>query len=504
MDVPQDTDIAQRLIDRAREAAAEDDAEFDEAEVASIPYQIVRGNDEDETVHYVLHEGTMVACNDQAVFEEIMNRWLGEPVEDDRTLAGNRKFVTIMNKCKSTEDLPMSFSVFCDPLMLARSATLKEAGARLFFAALPTLGLDGVSAVGGAALFNEKDYESVFHGHLLLTNPRAGVLEMIALRPGFYDPEPFVPADTVTYATSSWDFRKFVSELEKIVDAFMGDGSFEKQIEENINQEIGIDFRQDVLENLAGRVSFVQWNSKEPTLDGQCNGMAVQLRDKDRAREFIQSVLDRIAEEEGEENLPVEDQYRGITYWHAPASFEEMGRQRRQRWRQQQRDEGEDFREAVEEERTRLKLNETQPCFALIEDYLVLTGNINFMKHLVETWDGDHDQLTNDEDFQATMREIRTLMDGNLPSMVSYSRPDRSLKMFYELLQTENTRDVLYENAENNRFLETLSNLVENNELPPFEDLAGYFPPQGTFVVNDETGFHLLTFQKRARRADDD
>ena len=503
MDVPEDSDVAQRLIDRAREQAR-DEAEFDEGSVENIPYQIIRGNGDDETVYYLLHEGTLVGCNDQEVFEELMTRWLGEPPEDDRTLAGNRKFVTIMNKCKSTEELPMSFSIFCDPIMLARSATMKEPEAKLVFAALPTLGLDGVSAVGGAALFNEKNYESVFHGHLLLTNPRAGILEMIALRPGFYDPELFVPEDTVTYATSSWDFRKFLSELEKIVDTFMGDGAFQKQIDENINEQLNINFQEDVLENLAGRVSFIQWNSETPTLDGQCNGMSVQINDPAAAREFMESVLDRIEEEEGDNALPVEAEHKGITFWHAPSSFEEMGRQARQRWRDRREEQGEDLPTDDNEGRTQLQLNETQPCWALIEDNFVLTGNIKFMEHLIETFDGEHNRLTDNEEFKSTMQEIRTLMDGNLPSMLSYSRPDQSLKIFYDLLETDNTRDFLKDRYDDNPFFSILSDLLEENELPPFEDLAGYFPPQGSFVVNDETGFHFLAFQRRAQVDEDD
>lgn len=501
MDVPEDSDIAQRLIDRVREEAEEDDAEFSEESIENIPYHVIRGNDDDEHVHYVLHQGTLVACNSQEVFEEMMTRWVGTPPEKDRTLAGNRKFVTIMNKCKSTEDLPMTMSFFVDPLMLARGFTVKEPGAKLFFAALPTLGLDGLSAIGGSALFNEKNYESIFHGHLLLTNPRAGVIEMIALRPGFYEPESFVSAEMVTYATSSWDFRKFMAELETIVDAFTGDGTFQKQIDENINEELGINFQEDVLNNLAGRVTYLQWIGEKATLDGQCNAMAIQVEDIDKAKEFVESILDRVAEEEGnEDEMPIEDTHEGITFWHAPSSFEEQRRQAQRRRRERRREQGEEVRD--DEDRTRLKMVETVPCFAFIEDNFVFCGNIDFMKHMIETHNGEHDLLADDDEYRKTIKEIRTLMDGNLPSMFSYSRPDRSLKMLYEVLLSDNTKDVVYENAEDNQFLQVLSDLLEDNDLPPFEELAAYFPPQGAFVVNDETGFHMLAFQRKAKLED--
>ena len=126
------------------------------------------------------------------------------------------------------------------------------------------------------------------------------------------------------------------------------------------------------------------------------------------------------------------------------------------------------------------------------------------LKHLIETHDGDHEMLVRDREFKSTMDEIRGLTDGNLPSMVSYTRPAETLRMFYELLESENTKDVLYERAEENPIYGILNKLVEENELPPFDDVAKYFPPQGSFMINDETGFHLLAFQRRADVEEDE
>ncbi|MDG2014281.1 MAG: hypothetical protein P8J33_12300 [Pirellulaceae bacterium] len=502
MDIPEDSQVAEDLIELGREAAADDGGIFEESSVADLEFQTVRQGTGDNSVTYVLHQGTFVASNDEEVFSDIITRWVGEPEEKDRTLAGNRKFVTIMNKCKSTEDLPMAVSFFCDPIMLARSAFIENTGARVVFGFLPTLGLDGVGAIGGAALFNEKNYESVFHGHLLLTNPRAGIIQMIALRPGFYEPESFAPEDTATYVTSSWDFQKFVSELEKIVDTFTSEGTFQSQIE-TFNEELEIDFQSDLLDNLAGRVSFFQWNSETPTLDGQCNCIAIQMKDVDKGQELIETILNRQMEENIREFI-IEDEHEGITYWHVSSTFEEMGLRRRDRRRERRRENGESIPDSSDEDLTQLTLNGTQPTMAFIDDYFVLTGNISFMKHMIETAEGEHEQLVDNPEFKETMREIRTLMDGNLPSMLSYARPDLSLKNFYNMLKTDNTRDVLYERAEDNEFFRILSDLMEENELPEFEDLAGYFPAQGSFVINDETGFHFLTFQRKANIDQDD
>jgi hypothetical protein len=70
------------------------------------------------------------------------------------------------------------------------------------------------------------------------------------------------------------------------------------------------------------------------------------------------------------------------------------------------------------------------------------------------------------------------------------------------LAQTENTRELLASGAEDNKYVAGLKRVMDENPLPPFDDLVKYFPPQGGFVVNDETGFHMLVYEKRANVAE--
>ena len=344
MDVSEDSDVAQRLIDRGRQVAEDDNAKIDASDAEGIQYHRIQGGGDDENVFYTLHEGTFVACSNEDAFLEMMVRWHGTPPEKDRTLASNRKFVTIMNKCKSTEDLPMAFSFFVDPIMLVRSATAGNAGAGIFLGALPILGLDGLSAVGGAALFNEKNYESVFHGHVLLSNPRNGIFEMIALKPGFFEPEAFVPADVTTYMTSHWDFAKFMSELEKMVDKFSAEGTFRQQINENIEQEIDIDFDEDFIGNLKGRVTYIAWMNDPPRLNSQSNALVVQVEDEESGLELVEKILDRVKEENEEESPLITEDYEGITIYRTEKSLEDSARERRRQW--QARREGHSARAA--------------------------------------------------------------------------------------------------------------------------------------------------------------
>ncbi len=499
MDVDKDSPVAQRLIDRGRELAVDDGGELDSGSAEGIEYHVVRGNDPDEMVYYVLHEGTFLACSNEKVFTEMMARWMGTAPDDDRTLAGNRKFVTIMNKCKSTEDLPMALSFFVDPIMLARSITAGDLGARVFLGALPVLGLDGLNGIGGAALFNEKDYESVFHAHVLLANPRAGIFEMIALKPGYYEPESFVPADVASYNTSHWDFRKLMAELEKIVDTFTSEGTFQEGIQENINEELDIDFQSDFIENLEGRVTFLQYVNESRLFNSQSNALAIGMENEEQAIELVEKILDRIAEEADEQPL-ITEEYKGVTIWRTEAGIEEMARDR-QRERRAQR-EGKGGMEIDNQEQNEggvtLEMRPTIPCFCFIDNNFIVTESPELLEHLIDTHKGDVDWLGDDPEYDETMDEMRTLLGTNLPSVVSFSKPAETLRLYYEMVDTENTRDLLARGAEDNKYVRGLQRVVEDNPLPPFDDIAHYFPPQGAFVVNDDTGFHFLAFQRRA------
>jgi hypothetical protein len=70
--------------------------------------------------------------------------------------------------------------------------------------------------------------------------------------------------------------------------------------------------------------------------------------------------------------------------------------------------------------------------------------------------------------------------------------------MFYDLAKADNTKELLATGAEENKYLAGLKRVMDENPLPSFDEIAHYFPPQGAFVVNDETGFHFLAFQRRS------
>ena len=118
------------------------------------------------------HKGWFIGCSSEEELENMFIRWTGEEVEKVRSLAENRKFVTIAKRCSVSDDVLPDARFFLDPIGLFKAANRGNVSANFAVALLPTLGLDGVLAAGGNMYVDHDKYESITHGHLLLASPR--------------------------------------------------------------------------------------------------------------------------------------------------------------------------------------------------------------------------------------------------------------------------------------------------------------------------------------------
>ena len=50
--------------------------------------------------------------------------------------------------------------------------------------------------------------------------------------------------------------------------------------------------------------------------------------------------------------------------------------------------------------------------------------------------------------------------------------------------------------------MKTVKGVLDEEELPSMKTLEKYMSPQAGFVTSDDTGYHLLWFQKRIETAE--
>jgi hypothetical protein len=484
-DVNPESESFDHVMGRVRELAENDGTPIEEEEVEDVVYSNFTGDGVKFTQFRM--DNTIAVTSDRKLAEEIVTRWRGGEVEKVRTLAENRKFITIMNRCRGTKDVPPEMRFFVDPIELFRVLSRGEVGMQAAINFLPLLGLDGLLAVGGASIFDELEFESVAHMHILMANPRAGILEMLSFKPGDYRPESWVTENATTYLSARLDAPKMYSELTTIVNGFMGEDAMQNQISENINDQLDINFDEDVIGNLTGRLTMTQWVLEENYMNAQSNAFGIGIKDQEKTRELIGKILERIEQDNNnEEPRMLEEEYEKVVYWMANT-------RNAQERMQERRDQGD----------VRVNIRIPSPCFAIIEDTLLITDSEEFMKHCIDTYNGDAAPLAENFDFQTVAERSVKLLGNDMPCGVLFSQPRETFRWMFRMAQSDDTRNLLdeasinMEEEEAGKYIERFRQSLEDHPLPDFEVVEKYFMPSGGFMTTDETGYHFLVFNMR-------
>ena len=155
-------------------------------------------------------------------------------------------------------------------------------------------------------------------------------------------------------------------------------------------------------------------------------------------------------------------------------------------------------RERMDRSGVEIDLRITQPAVAIIGQNIVICDHVNTLKQVIDTDRGEVAALVDDEEFHTVTQKMTRLLGSDMPSALIYSRPAESLRMWFELSKSSNARSLLEDAAEDNQYAAGVLHALEDNPLPEFDEIQHYFPPQGSFITDDETGYHILTFNMKA------
>jgi hypothetical protein len=342
-------------------------------------------------------------------------------------------------------------------------------------ALLPAIGLDGFQAVGGSMTMATGEFDSVGHFHIMLDDPRSGVLEALAFTSGDTTPEPWVPTDAASYMTVNFDVEKSYGAIAKVYNSIAGDMALQKEVQRNINDRLELDFEADILAGCAGRFTMMSWIEKPVKLDSQSTIIGIKLKDAKKTKK----VLEKLAEKY-KDNLE-KTAYGTTPYW-------KMKTAERQAVDAQ-----------VEGNEVRVAVRPPQPSFAIIDDYLMFSDRPAGLERAIITAGDPSKSLSKDLEFKLIMNKIKRQPGGDAPGMISFSRPEEGMKMLYELASGEQAKTFLANRAERNDFFKNVDQAMKDNPLPPFAVLAKYLAPGGGLLTSDETGIHYAAFQLRRK-----
>ena len=465
IDVGDQTANARKLLKRVAEERGKSGATRTEETVAGAKVVTYQGDGRIGPRTLILFEkdATIGLATDIGVLKQILSAWNGGQGD---TLADNPSFGAIMQRCGGAKGEPPHIVLYADPIGIVRAMGQGNTQAQIGLAILPALGLDGLSAVGGSMIFDTEQFDSVMHAHVLLESPRSGVIEMIALESGDVTPEPWVPADVAGYTTLHWDIEKTYTKLSGLYDSFYEEGAFSRMLERRILGPTGIDIGKDIIPSLGGRITLINWFSRPVTIRSQAMLAGLSLKEAEPVRKAVQKVVDV------SQGRLVKKTHAGKTYYKLEtANLADLPPERRP----------------------------PAPCFGVLGDTLLISNNATLLEKAITTSTGGIDSLAGELDFKLIASRIRRNSGGAKPAVITFERPEESMRFVYDLINSEQIRTGLATQAENNPFFKSLDTALKQNTLPPFEVLQRYLAPSGGMVIDDATGIHYTAFSLRRK-----
>lgn len=451
---------------------------------------------------YFVKDATLVLGSDMEVLKRLLAAWTSG---QEKSLADNEKFAAIMRRSRGAKDQEPQFFWFFDPIALMKKLGQDNVQIRMATAALPALGLDGVLGLGGSLALDAGQFDSVAHFHLLLDNPRDGIVEMIAFEPGDVRPEAWVPADVASYTTFHWRFQTTFNNLARIFDSFQGQGALSGNIRRAVTEPTGIDLEKDLLPNLDGRVTYFTRIDRDSPVSLQSNTWCWALKLKDAKP--VEEALETLAKKY-EQNVRQET-FAGTKYYQAiPPQPRRVRAELESRADQAALNEARRVRAQIERrvgDVPRPKPDDPdlprppEPCFAVVKNCLVFTDRASTCQMVISLADNPKESLADALDFKLIAAKIARAAGGNKPAMISFNRPEEAMRWAYDMVNAERTRARLREAAETNPFFKNVETVLEKNPLPPFEVLQQYLAPGGAMVIDDETGIHYTAFTLRRK-----
>ncbi len=500
LDFGENAEAAPELLDKLLTKAETDGATVVKETRNDDELVVIRpGDDADRSFGYVVRDGCMVGSNDQPLLEQLLDRWdaavngtpppaalLDEENPDaepigEQTLAENPRFVAILRECSTQLSEPPQALFYVDPLQIARVIGRENGGLRFFLAILPALGLDGLQAIGGTVSLATAEWDLLFHAHVLLENPRAGVINIVRFRETDHSPPSYLPADTENYASTAVEPVWLFEEIAKLYDNFRYEGALRDAVKSSIDDNLEMEMETDLLPFMTGRMTTATSYPGEESADlGQQRVLGFEFSDVEVAKKVMTQLKAKF-----EDGLR-EAEYGGTTFWTfgpQPADFEPEA------------DEPADGENRNRRRRGGRLFGPPTPAAAIVGNSLLVSTSHDLLKRCIDAEQGTVERLADDIEFRLVQSRIDRMTRGRQLSLLQFLRPEQAMRYSYQFIEEGTVGEFLTE-SEDATAME-FGDVLERNELPPFGVLAKYLAPGGAFLMDTDSGFHYMAFLLR-------
>ncbi|TWT96938.1 hypothetical protein Pla108_27150 [Botrimarina colliarenosi] len=511
------SDRAAVLIESVKNYSAEKGRQVATQPIGSVEVTVIRdGDNVNNTVGLVERDAVLVMSNDPILIESVVAKWdeaegltelpdtpeadaEGDAAAEDedkakriarlRTryatpLSDNEAFTESLRECVSErlgggDESPPQLVGFVDPVGIFRAVAQGNAGMRIALATLPILGLDGVEGIAAAGWINEGDWDSLFRAHLLLDNPRAGILKMARLLPCDATPGDAIPADITSYACGAVDLKATLDGAGQLYDRIRGEGEFAKLVEENVTKKIGVS-PQEFVSHLTGRFTSVQgYGATEEGKALRVTPARVTLLDVDDPvwmEATIRAVLSKVAPRvETREHGGVS--YLQVDGFNATEPAEAAGEEGRRR---------------------RGQRPVFLSCIAVIGEQVVLAETPELLHRLIDTEAGVGDRLADHLPFRLTLNRAGRLGAGTVGAdegrILTYQDPGAQFRQWHAAGTSDASREELNRMAEFAPPMRWLRDALEESSVPSVETMMKYATPSAAALYDTPRGFRYVAF----------
>jgi hypothetical protein len=454
------------ILARAEESVERRGGFRDSSEVGGI--EVIRWlseNRPDRQFGYFIDRGVLVLCSDPAETEDFAKVWTGNGV-DHHPLSDNRRFTSILSRCVGSAGERPQVSFYADPLEVVKQLNKNNPAALAILPLLSGLGLDGIQGIGGSVILAPEGFDSLVHAHLLLENPRRGLLEVLRPKSGDTTPPAWVAEDVASYFTANWKIDSTVKAVREIFETFRGPDSFDEQVLGQAKRGLGIDLETEFLKEWSDRVTATQVVLKPARLNAVSRVFGFRMR---QARTFESTTLPKMFE-----HLRKADGQWTTVNFGATTIYTRPGKP------------------GSETSRVR----RPEPAMTVLGDDFLVADSLQAIQACIESFQNGEGCLSDALEYKLVRDQVKKQLGDAQASVVAYQRPEESLKMLYDLIADPATIDRVRE-AKDNPMAKALLDALDRHRLPPFEAIAKYLSPMGAYLTEEENGLHYTGFSMR-------
>jgi hypothetical protein len=417
---------------------------------------------QDRQFGYFVDSGCLVFCSNADQAEAYAKVWTGNGI-DHKPLADNRQFTSILTRCVGLEGERPQVSFYVDPFNLVKELNKNNPASFAVLPILSSLGVDGLQAVGGSAILAPNNFDSIIHAHILLENPRRGVMDVLRPKTGDTSPPSWVADDVASYLTANWKLAPTVSAIKKIYETFRGPDTFDEQVLQTASKFLDVDAQKDLLDQIDDRVCSVQVVVPPARIDSVHRVFGIRLKNP---QTFASTTLPRIYGK-----LSTSDSQWSSTSFGNVTMY---------------------IRKPPERKKPR-EVREPEPSVAIVGKDLLIADSQRALESVITTLQNGEGLLDQSLEYKLVRDQIEKQLGSDDTSIVLYQRPDETFRMLYDLAADPASRDKL-RNMPKNPLFAALVKALDDHKLPSFETFAKYLSPAGAYVTEEENGLHYTGF----------